>query len=295
MRPGRHQVIGILCGLGSALIWGGFPVVTRLGVARSSLDIFDITFLRFAVAGAALCPVLISRGMRGTSLSATALMVVGIGAPYILIVSSGLTLAPVELFAAVTPGSMVGFCALLSFIWLKIRPSAAQILATLLIVSGIALAVVGQRNDFGGLNMSVAFFLAGGFLWAIYVTTTKAFAVDALQATAMVSVGSAVFYVPAYFAIKGFSILDQSTHDVLVRSVYQGIFVSIVALFFFSKCVELLGAAVGSSFASLVPVIAIAEASIALGERPSAYSIAGEAVVVVGMILSVWSALGTSR
>jgi drug/metabolite transporter (DMT)-like permease len=50
----------VVSGAFAALIWGTFPVVTKLGMT-DALTAFDITALRFAVAGAVLLPLFARR------------------------------------------------------------------------------------------------------------------------------------------------------------------------------------------------------------------------------------------
>ena len=58
----------MFCGLAATLIWGAFPVMTRFGIQQSSLDFYDITFLRFATAGLILLPYLLVKGMQNIGL-----------------------------------------------------------------------------------------------------------------------------------------------------------------------------------------------------------------------------------
>ncbi|MEH3144132.1 MAG: DMT family transporter [Methylobacterium frigidaeris] len=276
-----RRLAGIGCGLLAALIWGGFPVVTRAGVAHSSLDSYDVTFLRFVVSGLVLLPVLLRRGLGGLGAGPVALMVAGIGAPYMLVIAAGLTRAPVGLFAVLTPGSMIAFAAVLSTIAAGERPSGAQRAGILLILAGIVLT--GSVELLGSEGIAAALFLLGGLLWAVYTVTTRVYAVEPLRATALVSVVSAVIYAPAYLAVRGGALLAMPPSEVVVQAVYQGLLVSVVALYFYSKGVSLLGPTVGASFAALVPVLAVLEASLVLGESPRGAALAGLAVVTLGM------------
>ncbi|MET4898562.1 DMT family transporter [Sphingomonadaceae bacterium jetA1] len=160
----RRRLTGILCGLAAALIWGGFPVMTRLGVAHSSLDMFDVTFLRFAVSGLLLLPPLVRSGFGKIGFLPVALMVFGIGAPYMLIVSYGLTQAPVGVFAVTTPGSMIAFSGLLSALWLRNRISRGERISLLTITAGICLAGYYEFTGMAGRGNALGVFLIGGFL-----------------------------------------------------------------------------------------------------------------------------------
>ncbi|MFT3778499.1 MAG: DMT family transporter [Ottowia sp.] len=286
----RPRWLGIGCGLAAALIWGGFPVMTRFGVAHSSLDMYDVTFLRFAVSGALLWPVVLRAGFAGLGPLAVVLMVAGIGAPYMLVVSHGLARAPVGLFAIVTPGTMIACSVLLSACCLKTRLSKRGWAAVGAILAGIALAGYPELRGAAGSGAAIGLFVFGGVLWAVYTVSTKVFAVGALHATAVVSVVSALAYSPWYFAVKGLSLLGAPPGEVLAQAFYQGAMVSVLALYLYSKAVALLGPPLGSSFAALVPVFAVAQAWLFLGEKPSGLAVLGLVVVTAGMLAGLAAA-----
>ncbi|MGO4714266.1 DMT family transporter [Bradyrhizobium sp. 2TAF24] len=273
-------------GLLAALIWGGFPVVTRLGVAHSTLDSYDVTFIRFAVSGTVLLPVLLHRGFGGLKALPIVLLIVGIGAPYILAVAAGLSLAAVGFFA-LTPGSMIALTAILSRIVMKERLSPMQITGIATVLLGMALAGSNALSGSGGWA-AVALFLLGGLLWAIYNITARRWAIDALLATAIVSVGSAVIYCPIYLATRGLGLLHAPLGAIVLQAVYQGVMVSILGLYFFSRAVTILGPAVGATFAALVPVLATIEAALLLGEQPHPLALLGILIVTIGMAISLF-------
>src|SRR5258707_11854266 len=85
---------GALFGLAAVSIWAGNIVVAGLGL-RSSLTPWDITAIRFAVAGLVLLPFLMRRGL---ALDRLRLLGVGAlvpgGAPPVLLAKSGLLFPP---------------------------------------------------------------------------------------------------------------------------------------------------------------------------------------------------------
>ncbi len=292
-RPVGGQVAGIACGLAAALIWGGFPVMTRLGVARSALDLYDITFLRYGVSGLLLLPVFLRWRLAGLGPWPVALLVAGIGAPYMLAVGFGLRLAPAGLFAVLTPGSMILFSALLAALWLR-RPMPLRERGAIGLIL-VGLAVAGSAAAAGLGVAAVGFLLLAGFLWAVYTVATRVHPVSALPATAIVSVISALIYAPFYFALKGLALFSAPIDQLLLHGVYQGVLVSVVALYFYSRSVALLGPTVGASFAALVPVIAVIEAIFILDETPSVTTLAGLAIVTAGMGAVLWVSRPSAR
>lgn len=279
--------IGVLCGLASAFVWAAFPVVTRMGLTHTTLDAYDITFIRYTVSGMILLPFLLNHGLRGLTWQAIVLLVFGIGAPYMLLVSFGLAQAPVEQFAIVTPGSMIVFSVLVTAWGFGTSFSRREKLGLALIIAGIAL--VGYRSFVSSQAPSYAYliFLLGGLLWATYTVSSKHFSTSALHATAVVSVFSMLGYVPFYFAFRGTNLLQAPLWDLGVQAAYQGVLVSIVALFFYSKSVQLLGPAIGATFAALVPSAATLLAIPMLGEKTNFTTNIGLLTVTIGMVLTL--------
>src|SRR5438128_9962769 len=91
---GSAYTRGALYGLAAVSIWAGNIVVAGLGL-RSSLTPWDITAVRFAVAGLVLLPFLMRRGLALDRLGwlGVAALVLG-GAPTVMLANAGLLFAP---------------------------------------------------------------------------------------------------------------------------------------------------------------------------------------------------------
>lgn len=274
------RMAGLLYGLGAAVIWGGFPVMTRFGVTSSGLDMYDVTFIRFAVASLLTFPVLIKA--RWPDWRVTGLLTLGIGAPYILVVSDGLARAPVALFAVLTPTSMVLFSACLGAWILGDRLGRWQLGGIAAICVGSTIAATALTGH-AGSPAALGLFVVGGALWAIYTVVAKAAGLDAWVATAAVSTTSMIAYGLPYLIIRGGAFLDHPWPGVIGQALYQGALVSVVALFCYSKAVQLLGASVGACFAALVPAMAMVGGVVLLGEVPAPLSALGLAVSTLGI------------
>jgi drug/metabolite transporter (DMT)-like permease len=100
---------GALYGLAFVSIWAGWVVTARLGL-RTSLTPWDITAIRFGVAGLILLPYLLKKGLAVDRLGALGLaaIVLGGGAPVVLVAYGGLLFAPAahaaSLFTGLIPG-----------------------------------------------------------------------------------------------------------------------------------------------------------------------------------------------
>src|SRR5882672_1055832 len=110
---------GALFGLTAVSIWAGNIVVAGLGL-RSSLTPWDISAIRFAVAGLVLVPYLMRRGLALDRLGwiGLAALVLG-GAPTVMLANAGLLFAPASHAGALFPGVMPLIVAVLAAAILK--------------------------------------------------------------------------------------------------------------------------------------------------------------------------------
>jgi drug/metabolite transporter (DMT)-like permease len=124
-------------------------VVTRLAVT-SGLDAWDVTALRFGVAGVVLAPVVVRRGLALDRLgwSGLVMIIAGVGAPYVLVAAYGLRFAPAYDQGALNPGCMPLFVGLLAAVVLREPTALAQKFGLSFILLG-AILIVGWHGGAG--------------------------------------------------------------------------------------------------------------------------------------------------
>lgn len=295
--PENHPtpyVKGALYGVLAVSIWAGWMAVTRLGVT-STLDALDITALRFAVAGIILLPVLLRMGlaMDRLGLARLMLLVSGAGAPYALVAAQGLKFAPAADAGALVPGVMPLFVAVLSAGFLGERPSASKMAGLAMIFLGVV--SLGGASLFSGESARSEghlLFLCAAFMWACFTVTMRWAKLTALHATALVSVGSMIGFLPVYFAIAGLRLIDQPIGDLVIQGLYQGVLATVVSLTLFGRAVAILGASSGAAFGALVPVMAAFLAIPLLNEMPSPTDWIGIGAISIGVYFSSGGPMG---
>lgn len=282
---------GLLYGSLAALIWGAWPVVSRFGV-QQSLTPYDITALRFGVAGLLLLPLVWRRGLGGVGWTGALVLAAGAGVPYVLVTVGGLALAPAGHAGVIVPSCMLTFSALGSWLFLGDRPGRTRLTGLAVIIAGVLLiGWEGLAGSGAAVWAGDLMFVAGGLFWAIYTVGSRYWSVEPLQATALVSVLSMVLYLPVYIAFSEPQIFIAPLSETLFQGLFQGLFAAVLALLLYTRAVALLGAGRGAVFAALVPGFAVLMAYPALGEVPSWRELLGVAVVSAGMI----AALGLHR
>jgi drug/metabolite transporter (DMT)-like permease len=276
---------GALYGLAAVCIWAGFIVVSRLGVL-TSLTPWDIAAIRFAVAGSLLLPYAMRKGLalERLGLLGVAAIVIGCGAPMVLLVNAGLLFAPAAHAGALFPGVMPLMVAILAAAILKEAFTPLKSVGFVLIVLGAIGVVWGTGGAVGtAQNVGHALFLAAGLVWAGYTVAMRRARLDGLHAAAIAAVGSLALYLPAYGFIAGTGIFDAPLSDIALQAVVQGLLTAIVALLLYGRVVGILGATRGAAFVALTPAMTALLAIPVLGEWPSAIDWMAIALISIGV------------
>jgi drug/metabolite transporter (DMT)-like permease len=257
----------------------------------TALGPFDLTFLRFSAAGLLLLPLALRRGAGLDRLRwwQLVVLVAGAGAPYTIVVASGLQFAPAAHAGALVPGTMPLFTGILAALFLGERLRLAQVAGYISILAGVvtiagwaSLVSVGDQWRGHGL------FLTASLMWACYTVMLRKAGFEALHAAALVAVGSAIMIVPAHLITRGGTFPEIPLGHVLFQIGFQAVVATIVALVLFANSVRLLGASSASSFGALVPGVAALLGLLVLGEVPTAAEMMGIAAVSAGVFLASW-------
>jgi drug/metabolite transporter (DMT)-like permease len=280
-----ERIRGALYGLAAVSIWAGFIVVARLGL-RTSLTPWDIAAIRFGVAGSLLLPYVMSKGLALERLGwiGLAAIVIGCGAPMVLLANAGLVFAPAAHAGALFPGVMPLMVAILAAAILKEAFTSRKRVGFALIVMGGIGIVWGTGGTIGtAQNVGHMLFLAAGLAWACYTVAMRAARLDGLHAAAIAAVCSLVLYLPAYAYIAGTSIFQAPLSDIALQAIVQGLLTAIIALLLYGRMVSILGASSGAAFVALTPAMTALMAIPILGEWPSAIDCMAIALISIGV------------
>lgn len=282
----RQQGIGYV--LFAIMVWSGWMVLSSHGV-RGSLTAYDITALRFGVAGIILLPVLVKKGFRigPYGVLGSIFLAAMMGAPYNTIAIIGLKYAPASHAAGIINTMMLTITTIAGVYLLGEKTDALRIGGVALSIGGIACLLVAsgpgssEHVMFGHLML-----VAAGAMWAMYTINMRAWKVDPLQATAAVCVLSCLIYLPIYFLFLPSQIGMHNLPEATFQALYQGILNSILALYFYNRGVALLGASTSSAFLPLVPIVSMLLAIPLLDQTPGMLEWAGIGLAAAGVFLS---------
>lgn len=277
---------GALFGLGTVLIWAGNIVVAGLGL-RSSLTPWDISAIRFGVAGLVLLPYLMRNGLAVDRLGwiGLAALVLG-GAPTVLLTNAGLLFAPASHAGALYPGVMPLVVAVLAAVFLKEAFTLPKKAGFLLIATGVV-AIVSASGATIGTSQTIGhlLFLASALTFACYTIAMRRARLEGLHAAAISAVGSMLIYLPPYAIVAGADMFAAPPSAIALQALVQGLLTAVFSYVLYGLAVSILGASSGAAFAALCPVMTAVMAIPILGEWPSFVDWAAIALISAGVYL----------
>lgn len=287
-RPDRGVQLAVLGMLFTVLIYGSnFPITRH--ATLNGLSPYDLTALRFIVAGALLLPLFLRAGVRdcagigwGRGLVLTLLS----GVPLTLLMINGLAIAPAAHGASIAPGTVTIIGAVGSVLMFGTNPTRNLVLGIAIVIGGLAcIGIAGSSSGLPNAWLGDLCFLGVGLLWGGYPLLIQKWRVKPLNATAVLSVISAV-YLPYYFLFCDVGIFRAPLGVVLFHAINQGVFNVIIGLWIWGWAAGVLGASVVGRFPPLIPVIGTVLAIPILSEWPKPLQVVGVALIVSGLFLT---------
>jgi len=283
-RPTTAYVRGAVLGLAAVSIWAGNIVVAGLGL-RSSLTPWDISAIRFAVAGLVLLPYLARRGLaldRLGWIGVTALVLGGV--PTVLLANAGLLFAPASHAGALFPGVMPLIVTLLAAVFLKEAFTSQKQVGFTLIATGVVAMVWGSGGAIGTeQNIGHLLFLGSALAFACYTVAMRRARLDALHAAAISAVASMLIYIPPYAIIAGAGIFEAPPGAIALQALVQGLLTAVISYVIYGLAIGILGASSGAAFAASCPAMTALMAIPILGEWPSPIDWIAIAIISVGV------------
>lgn len=269
-------LIGIASALGAILIWAGWIVATRY--AAQTLDISIVALLRYGIPALALTPLWLRTGLmpRGVSTRVLIALIAGAGTPFLLTAAFGMRFAPAAEVGPLLPGTMPLFVALLAGLFYREHMSALRKAGFVLIAAGIV-AIVGPQMLWAVPTdaMGHVLILVSALLWAIYTIALRQSGLSAYQATALISVWSAITLLP-FGAMPLIDAIRQGrVAEITLQALVQGVLSGIVATILFAIAILRLGPSRAAAFAALLPALVAILALPVLGEVPNALALIG--------------------
>jgi len=282
--------LGIFSAIIIIFIWSGFIVFSRAGVT-SNLQAYDIAALRFMVAGCLVLPFFKAWWPSHLPFKAKLLMAsCGPGAIYTLIMYFGLTQASAAYGGVFSNGSLPIFTLLIVFFVSGEKPQRNQLIAIAVIIfGGLLLAFSGLESGGNNIMLGVVLFLIASAVMSVYIVGVRHWGVTPRQALALVTMPSALIFLPLWYFFLPSGIANTEISIVLFQAVFQGLGPGFLAVILFALAAMHLGPTLTAGFSAVVPAMAALLAIPVLGEVPSPLEWVGIGLVTVGLSLLIVS------
>ena len=279
----------MLGGAITALIMGGFIVISRFGV-RDAFSAVDLTAFRY-LSGLLLLPIFLRldfKSLGGIGWKRALALTVCAGWPFNMVLMTGFNYAPAAHGAVFGPGTMPMFTAILSWIVLGDRLNTYRSIGLAAILVGLVmLGWGGFLESSSGAWIGDLYFLSGAILWATFTVAVRCWKIDPVNAIAVVGVLSLVSFTPIYLIFYDNAFLTSDIGDMSIQIFYQGFLVGIIAVLFFTAGIQILGPTKIALFITLVPVFGTLLSIPILGEIPGELETIGIIVVIIGVLAAM--------
>lgn len=275
-----------------ALCWSGSWTAGKLGVG--AVPPIELSAIRFGAAGLIMLAIARATGA-SLGLARWKLLLVaaffGIFA-YNALVFVGLTLGPASDGAVLVPTlNPVLTVFLATFLGERLTRNkvagiaCATIGAFIVVVSAQSGTAVSSQRLLGDLLM-----LGGAACWSVYATlgTITTRTGSPLGVTAVASLAGAAMLFPFGFLEQGYRDVPTWPASAWLDIGYLVVFATIVGFVLFYWAVRRFGAGLASMVSYLVPVFALVQAVLVLGEHPTPVEVVGGGVILLGVRLATW-------
>ena len=280
----RQAVVGGLLAFVTVTIWAIWIVGTRQAVTVH-LPLGWLGMLRFGLPAIALAPFWWRLGLlpKGLDWRVLTIMVIGAGAPFLLVVATGMRFAEAGQIGVLAPGTMPLFVALLSAAVDGERFSASRLVGFALVIA--ALFAIGGSALWMGQGVGVLLIPFGAFLWGAYTVAYRRSGLDPLAAAGIIAAWSTILLLPLVVTENPADFFHADPLILAGQFLSQSVLSGVVALVCYGMSVRMLGSSRAAIFSALAPPLAAIIAIPVLHEVPSMLTILGVALAVAGVAL----------
>jgi drug/metabolite transporter (DMT)-like permease len=285
----KTQLVGMAAVSVIVCFWSSWLVASRSGTL-AGLTIWDIAMLRYAFAGVICVPIVwIAKPWRKLTIGKTLALAVTGGIPYALLTYAGFIFAPAAHGGVFLNGMLPTLTLVIAFLWLREKPGRFQIIGSLLIVCGAAIASVSGIAGSPQSWIGDLFFLAAGLSFAVFLLLQRRWHTDVPQILWTVTVIGMLLFLPAWWLFLPSTLAAASTDTIVIQVAFQGLFPNLLGLILLSVAVRRIGPNVSAAFLSAVPGLATVIGLIFLGENPGLIGWLGLPILTAGILIAtVW-------
>jgi drug/metabolite transporter (DMT)-like permease len=254
----RVVALGYLATCAVVLITSAYPALTRLSVT-TSLTPADVLLFRLGVSGLLFMPYLLRHAReipKSDWLSALPLSFLhGWGMAGCVVF--GLQFAPASHAAALGPGAIAAWIALIGFLVYRIEVNSRKLSGIAIIVVGVVIILAASYRGHSLANALIgdSMFLAASALGATYLVYIQRRRLNPVVAAALVCVASAMVVGPWHYFFATSAIASASATEIAWQLLFQGVIFGCCAFFALNYAVLAVGSQTVGVLSALVPVV----------------------------------------
>ena len=272
LRDHRRFVLGYAAALTVVLVTAAYPALTRWSVT-TSLTPADVLLFRLGVSGLLFVPYLVlhAREIRRSEWLAALPLSFLHGWGMAGCVVFGLQYAPASHAAALGPGAIAAWIAVIGFVAYRIEVESKRLAGIAIIGGGAALILAAsyRGHSLAGAVIGDAMFLAASALGATYLVYIQRRRLDPVLAAALVCVASAMVVGPWHYFFAQSAIASASGSELAWQVAFQGVVFGCGVAFAINYAVLAVGSQTVGVLSALVPVIGALCAMWIAGDRIS--------------------------
>jgi len=251
---GFEKVTGLCAGLAVVMIWSGWIIISKWGLSHA-LTVWDVTGVRFLTAASiVLMYALISKSsLKAIFTPKIIICSLCCGAFYVCASLIGLLMSDAANTGVIINGTLPIMCAAILFVWKKGRLNTTQYIGVVLILVANFLLFTST----GGATFSaLLWLLLAAFFIAFYSVSMKIWLINIKTIMISVPIINALFFTPIWLFLPS-HLSVAPINEIILQGAYQGIVVSIIALFCMTYSINKLGAVSASTIMALVPIVSV--------------------------------------
>lgn len=280
------RLLAVLAGLLAMLIYAGNFTISKYGLIEG-ISKEDLVAARYLFGSLCLVPLLAFKGrwqaLRQLGLRRLLVLAVLCGAPYMLVLFSGLELSSASHAVVLNPG-MVPVIVHVFLVILGVRAMSAP-LAFLLLAILLGLALVSSVTVVNDMRVFLGDFLllVSGVFWGAFSVLIGRWRADPVATAAGVSLLS-LLYLPVYLYLNAERLIFVDPALLLIHGINQGVFNAALALVCFAYAIRILGAPTAALISPMVPILGVLMSVLFLNETLTSLQIVGMTLAITAMI-----------
>ncbi|PKF63283.1 hypothetical protein CW745_00045 [Psychromonas sp. psych-6C06] len=281
-----NKISGLFAGLAVVMIWSGWIIISKWGLSRS-LTVWDVTGVRFVTAGAVVLVYALCAKYPLKSLFTLPIICCSLACGTLYVGASliGLLMSDAANTGVIINGTLPIMCACILYLWNRSRLSAPQYV-------GVAFILIANfllfTSSGGATLVALLWLLLATLFLAFYSVSMKMWSINLKTIMIAVPLINALFFTPIwYFLPSNISVAPIS--EIALQAFYQGVVVSIIALFCMTYAINKLGAVSASTIMALVPIVSALLAMVFLAQQITFQ--VGVSIIICSLGIACYSAL----